>query len=426
MSAQPATMDVLVIGAGVVGLTTAQALHADGHRVTVLEATVSPATGTSQANGGFLSPAYSVPFATPELPRQAWQSLFDSQSPMRFRPDGTLSQWQWLWALWKRCTPAAATDARSRFVRLGHYSQTCLKELVAATGVQFEFRQSGVLQLVRQTAQRARAEKQADAFTAQGFPTRWLVRDEVMAMEPGLARSSVPLAGALHVASEASGDCAQFCHALLEWLRRAGVVFEAERQVTGLWLDANGHRVLGVHTADGQRWPAQAVVVANGGDAPRLLKRHLCVPIQPVKGYSLTAQVVDEANAPRHALLDETSRLAVVRFDQRVRLAGVAELVGPDLQLDPQRVAQMGAAFEALYPQTLQAPTQGWCGLRPTTPDGPPIVSATSIAGLWLNVGHGGYGWTLSCGSARLLADQIGGRTPVVPAVDYAWQRYGL
>ncbi|MBK6651773.1 MAG: D-amino acid dehydrogenase [Betaproteobacteria bacterium] len=423
MSAHPAAMDVLVIGAGVVGLTTAQALHADGHRVTVLEAAASPATGTSKANGGFLSPAYSVPFATPELPRQAWQSLFDSQSPMRFRPDGTLGQWQWLWALWKRCSPAAATDARNRFVRLGCYSQACLKELVAATGVEFEYRQTGVLQLIRQSAQQARAEKQAEAFTAQGFPTRWLRRDEVMAMEPGLTRSSVPLAGALHVVSEASGDCARFCHELLAWLQKQGVDFEPAQSVNGLWLDSTGQKVLGVQTVTGQRWSAEAVVVANGVAAPEVLKGHLRVPIQPVKGYSLTAQVSDEANAPRHALLDETSRLAVARFDQRIRLAGTAELVGVDLRIDPQRVTQLKSAYEALYPQTLQAPTLGWCGLRPTTPDGPPIVSATTIDGLWLNVGHGGYGWTLSCGSARLLADQISGQTPAVPAVDYALQR---
>lgn len=425
MTAHVAAMDVLVIGAGVVGLTTAQALHADGHRVTVLEAAASPANGTSHANGGFLSPAYSVPFATPDLPRQAWQSLFDAQSPMRFRPDGTWGQWQWLWALWKRCNPAAATDARSRFVRLGHYSQTCLKEVVATTDVQFEFRQSGVLQLVRQAEQQLRAEKQAEAFTAQGFPARWLARDELLAIEPGLARATVPLAGALHVSSEASGDCAQFCHDLLAWLRQQGVGFEPEQRVTGLWLDAKGQRTLGVQTANGQRRSAQAVVVANGVDAPRLLKGHLRVPIQPVKGYTLTARFTDELNAPRHALLDETSRLSVVRFDQRIRLAGVAELVGQDARVDPKRVAQLASAFDGLYPQTLQAPTLGWSGLRPTTPDGPPIVSATAINGLWLNVGHGGYGWTLSCGSARLLADQIGGRTPAVPAVDYTLQRYG-
>jgi D-amino-acid dehydrogenase len=417
-------MDVLVVGAGIIGLTTAYALHTDGHRVTVLDAAPGPAEGASYANGGFLSPAYSVPFASPDLPKQAWQSLWNPASPMRFRPDGTLAQWQWLWSLWKRCNPVDATEARHRFVRLGLYSRSCLEEIVSITGVQFEQRQTGVLQLVRQAAHEARAVKQAESLTAQGFATRWLNRDEVLTKEPGLKHSTLPLFGALHVSSEASGDCALFCHALHCWLRERGVSFEFRQHVTGLWTDSKERRVLGVHSQARLRWPAQAVVVANGNSAKGLIKPYFRLPIQPVKGYSLTARVADEDRAPRHALLDETSRLAVVRFDQRVRLAGVAELMGADQRLDQRRADQLLAAYEAMYPQSVRPAPLAWCGLRPTTPDGPPIISATNLGGLWLNVGHGGYGWTLACGSARLLADLIQGRTTAVPTDDFALHRY--
>jgi D-amino-acid dehydrogenase len=422
MPTQP--LDVLVVGAGVIGLTTAYALHADGHRVRVLEAQSGPAKVTSQSNGGFLSPAYSVPFATPDLPKQAWQSLFKPESPMRFRPDGTFAQWRWLWALWRRCNAVHTSDARRRFVSLGTYSLDCLDELVTSTGIEFDFAKQGVLQLVRHATDQPRAERQAETFTHLGFPTRWLKRDELLAIEPGLARSKVDLAGALFVESEAMGDCERFCLELARWLGQRGVIFEFNQSMSGLWLDASGQRVQGIHTNKQSKISAQAVVVATGMSAPESLAKHFRLPIQPIKGYSLTVQVGDAEHAPRHALIDEASRLAVTRLGHRVRMAGVAELVGADLRVDPRRVAQLLASYEALYPQAGRADAVAWSGLRPTTPDGPPIVSKTPISGLWLNVGHGGYGWTLSCGSARLLADLVAGRSPMLPVEDFALSRY--
>lgn len=421
-------MKVLVLGAGVIGVSTAYYLHLAGHEVTVLDREAGPALGCSQANGGFLAPSYCAPWAAPGVPSMAMRNLFDRTAPFRWRPDFTLAQLRWLKAMAGQCDAAHFAVNRRRMLALGLNSRERLSDVEQATGITFERSRTGVLQLCQSANQQGKVQQQATSLKAQGFDAEWLERDAVIRMEPALALGAPALVGALCLRDEGSGRCETFTAHLAEWLRRVGVKFHWNSSVEGFALSHEGTQHLRQFCAlrvNGQTLPADACVVATGADTARLLKPYMDVPVYPVKGYSMTATVIDAARAPNRAVVDERSKLAIVRLDDAIRVAAYADVVGHDRRLDPDRCAQLATDFERLYPGAIDLPSaRFWAGLRPMTPDGTPIIGTTAVQGLLLNTGHGTYGWTLSCGSAKLCSDILSNHPTELPTSDYALARY--
>lgn len=408
---------IVVVGAGVIGVTTAHALRAEGHEVTLLEASPAAASGTSHANGGYLSAAFCAPWAMPGLPKQALSALFDRQAPFRWRPDGSLSQLRWLRDVWAHCNAADFSTHRQRLVRLALLSRVCLQDVVAQTGVSFDFQFSGVLQIFRQSPPSQIVEKRLQELQAFGCDAHWYEPHQVRAMEPGLSRS-VRIAGGLHVRDDASGDCERFVQGLLAWNQARGLHFEPNVRVESLELDDQGKRLCAVRSK-AQRWQADAFVFATGVDTAKLLRAHMRIPIMPVKGYSVTVPSA-AGDGIQGAVLDDSSKLAVARLGKRLRLAGMAEVVGHDRHIDIARCQHLVDQYTSLYGPLPAEGRELWTGLRPMTPDGTPIIGATPVEGLYLNAGHGTYGWTLACGSAQLLADVIGQRSSAVSPDAYA------
>lgn len=412
---------VIVVGAGVIGVTTAHALRADGHEVTLLEAAPAAASGTSHANGGFLSAAFCAPWAMPGLPRQALAALWDREAPFRWRPDGSVAQLRWMRELFAHCNAAQFARHRLRMVKLALLSRACLRNTAAETGVGFDLHETGVLQLFRHAPAAATIDKRLKELRDCGIEAHWCEPARVRELEPALSGTARP-AGALYVCDDASGDCERFVQGLLAWNRARGLRFEPGTRVEALELDS-GQRRLCALRAGANRWQADAFVFAAGVDTAHLLRPHLRLPVLPVKGYSVTVPLPDDGGSNggvQRAVIDDASKLAVVRLGNRVRLAGMAELVGHDRRVDRARCDQLVRQYEALYGPL---PTDGrslWAGLRPMTPDGTPIIGATAIEGLYLNTGHGTYGWTLACGSARLLADVLAGRPTALDPAGYA------
>jgi D-amino-acid dehydrogenase len=353
----------------------------------------------------------------PGLPKQALTALFDREAPFRWRPDGSLSQLRWLRDVWAHCNAADFSSHRQRLVRLALLSRVCLQDVVAQTGVSFDFQSSGVLQIFRQSPPSKIVEKRLQELQAFGCDAHWCESHQVRAMEPGLSES-VRIAGGLHVRNDASGDCERFVQGLLTWNQARGLHFESNASVESLELDAHGERLCAVRSKT-QRWQADAFVFATGVDMARLLTPYIRVPIVPVKGYSVTVSP-KQGEGVQGAVIDDTSKLAIARLGHRLRLAGMAEVVGHDRHIDTARCQQLVDHYASLYGPLPEEGRQLWAGLRPMTPDGTPIIGATPVQGLYLNAGHGTYGWTLACGSAQLLADVIAQRPSALSSNAYA------
>jgi D-amino-acid dehydrogenase len=422
-------MNIVVIGAGIVGLTSAHALNRAGHAVTVLDSQPQAVMGCSQANGGFLSPSHCAPWAAPGLARLALKCMFDPVAPMRWRPDFSIDQWRWIAALLGQASANRFALNRARMLALARYSRECHDKADAELGFSYARHHDGVLQLCRSAAGMAAMQRQRDALRADGVDAVWRSREETLQLEPALDSAMPDLLGALHIIHEGAGSCESHGRQLAQHLARQGVRFEWNATVDGFEVLAPdgsaSSRKLHSIRVKGQTLNADACVVAAGPDTAKLLARHLRVPIYPVKGYSMTAPIAERTAAPRRAVIDERSKLAIAAFDNVVRVAGFADVVGYDLRLDSARCQQLVAGFDALYPGVADTRNaQFWAGLRPMTPDGTPIVGATGIKGLYLNSGHGTYGWTLSHGSAQLVAECIDGKNPTLNPADYALSRF--
>ncbi len=417
-------MRVLVLGSGVVGTASAYYLARAGFEVVVVDRQPAVAMETSFANAGQVSPGYASPWAAPGVPLKAMKWLLQRHAPLAIKLTGDVDQYLWMAQMLRNCTAARYAVNKERMVRLSEYSRDCLDELRAETGITYEGRQLGTTQLFRTQAQLDAAAKDIAVLQRSGVPYELLDRAGIARVEPALAKVSHKLSGALRLPNDQTGDCQMFTSRLAEMAEALGVEFRFEQNIQR--LDYAGDRLAGVWI-DGKLETADRYVLALGSYSPQMLKPlGIRAPVYPLKGYSLTVPISDPAMAPQSTVLDETYKVAITRFDQRIRVGGMAEIAGHDLSLNPRRRETLEMVVGDLYPQGGD-PSDAvfWTGLRPATPDGTPIIGATPYRNLFLNTGHGTLGWTMACGSGRVLADLLGSKRPQISTEGLDIFRYG-
>ncbi len=415
-------MKVLVLGAGVVGTTTAYYLARSGAEVTLIDRQPGAADETSYANAGQVSPGYSTPWAAPGIPLKAAKWMFQRHAPLSIRPDGTFFQLRWIAAMLRECNPARYAVNKERMMRIAEYSRTCLQQLRADTGISYEGRTGGTLQLFRTQEQVDAVSRDIKVLEECGVPYELLDRDALNRAEPGLALASATLAGGLRLPNDETGDCRLFTQRLADMAIALGVDARFNTTVDSLLTD--GHQITGVRCGDSVLTADRYVLAFGSYSRALLAPLGVDLPVYPVKGYSLTIPLVDASRAPVSTVLDETYKVAVTRFDDRIRVGGMAELGGFDLRLNPRRRATLEKVVTDLFPGGDLARAEFWTGLRPMTPDSTPVVGASPLRNLFLNTGHGTLGWTMACGSGKLVADLVTGNHPEIRTEGLALDRY--
>lgn len=416
-------MRVLVLGGGVIGVTTAYYLAKQGYAVTVLERQAATAEETSFGNAGQISPGYASPWAAPHVPLAAIKWMLQQHAPLTIKLTKEPAQYLWMAKMLRQCTAGRYQINKARMVRLAEYSRDCLDELRNELGLAYEGRQLGGMQLFRSQQQLDTAAADIRILQQFGVPYQLLSPEQILQYEPGLVQSVTKLSGALRLPNDQTGDCNLFTKQLTERARELGVEFKFGQQVERLQVE--GQQVTGVY-ANGQLLSADRYVVALGSYSPLLLKPlGIQLPVYPLKGYSLTLSIVQPEQAPEATVIDETYKVAITRFEQRIRVGGFAELSGYNLALNPERKASMSWVINDLYPGAGDLEQAlFWTGLRPATPDGTPVIGATPYKNLLLNTGHGTLGWTMACGSAHYLADLMANRAPAIDTEGLSIFRY--
>lgn len=415
-------MKIAVLGAGVIGTTTAYYLAKAGHKVTVYDRQPGPALETSFANAGEISPGYSTPWAAPGIPLKAVKWLLMRHAPLILRPTLDPHLLPWMLSLLANCTSSAYARNKSRMLRVAGYSRECLIALREDTGIAYDHRSQGTVQLFRAQKQLDHASRDTEVLAADGVPFELLDRDGVARAEPALSAVRDTFVGGLRLPLDETGDCYLFTNALAKAAEGLGVSFRYDTAISR--IDAEAGTVRGVVTSN-ERITADHYVLALGSWSAVLGRDiGLRLPVYPVKGYSLTAAITDEASAPVSTVLDETYKVALTRLGSRLRVGGMAEIGGYSTDLPPTRRDTLEHVAASLFPCGDLKAASYWSGLRPMTPDGTPIIGATRYGNLSLNTGHGTLGWTMACGSARALSDLISGRKPDIETGDLSIDRY--
>jgi len=425
---QGKSMRVAIVGAGVVGMTTAWRLANDGHEVTVVERHDGPGEETSFANGGQLSYSYVAPLAGPGVLSKVPGWLLDRDSPMRFRPSMDLSQWRWLLAFVAACNASTSEATTRKLLRLAFYSRDLMQAFVSRQdareeGGGFDFAQRGKLIVHRDVAAYESACRLLDYQASLGCEQQALDRAATVALEPALAGIRQDIAGAIYTPSEEVGDCHRFCVSLAHLLQgRPGVTLRFGTRVTE--LVRTGDRVTGLRTDAGEI-RADAVIVSGGiGSVPLLKPIGVRPMLWPLKGYSITVPIAPGVLAPRISVTDFANKIVYARIGDTLRVAGMADIVRGGAVIDRERAQTLVTQTRAVFGNVANGAgldaLQPWAGLRPATPTGLPMIGESRVRGLWLNLGHGALGFTLAMGSAGLLADRLAGREPAIDAGDFS------
>ena len=415
-------MRVIVLGSGVIGVTSAYYLAKQGAEVTVLDRQAGPAEETSFGNAGQISPGYSTPWAAPGIPFKAVKWMFQHHAPLAVQLDGSMWQLQWMMQMLKNCGADQYAVNKERMVRVAEYSRDCLRTLRDETGIRYENRSKGTLQIFRKESQLDAVQRDIEVLKETGVEFELLDRESLGRVEPALAEVKDKLVGGLHLPNDETGDCYLFTNALATEAKVMGVDFQFNQNVEKLIVE--GGEIKGV-LVNGKVLTADRYVLAFGSYSRNFLKPlNLDLPVYPVKGYSLTVPIVDPSHAPQSTVLDETYKIAITRFDQRIRVGGMAELSGFNLGLNEDRRGTLEMVTRDLFPGGDLEQASFWTGLRPMTPDSTPIIGATQYKNLFLNTGHGTLGWTMACGSGKLISDLVLGHTPEISTDGLSLQRY--
>ena len=416
-------MKVLVLGGGVIGTAAAYELAGDGHQVTLIERQAGPALETSFANAGEVSPGYSAPWAGPGVPLKAVKWLLMRHRPLVIRPHFDWHLVSWVLAMLRNCTSARYEINKSRMVRLAEYSRDCMVALRASTGIHYDERMQGTLQLFRTQKQLDSSASDTAILDRYGVPYQVLDRAGCIEHEPALARVRDKFVGGLRLPGDETGDCFKFTNRIADLATARGANLRFGVNIQSLLTD--GKRITGVVTDQG-RLQADAYLLALGSHSPKLLSPlGIEIPVYPVKGYSITVPIADGGGAPESTVMDETHKVAVTRLGDRIRVGGTAELAGYTLQLHEARKRTLMHVVGDQFPDGGDlGRAEFWCGLRPMTPDGTPIVGSTALPNLFLATGHGTLGWTMAAGTAKLIADLMGGRKPAIDISGLTIDRY--
>ena len=408
----PKRMHVMVLGAGVIGVTTAWYLHRAGHRVSVVERRAEPALETSHANGGQISISHPEPWSSPSAPLIALRSIGQADAPFRFHHAAESERYLWALRFLRECLPWRFRRNTRAIAELAVRSGHCLRALREETGIEYDQHCTGILHLEHAPASHRALIKRAERLRGLGIRARVLDVAECMTLEPALSQFASRLAGGIHAPDDESGDAREFTRQLASLLAEQGVRFHYQHEVKALLESRGKIDALQVSTTEDatiRSLTADAFVVCLGPHSRALLKPlgvHL--PIYPLKGYSLTLPVIAPERAPRTSLTDESRRIVCSRLGDRLRVAGTGEINGFDLSIHPARSKGLAQWVESVFPGAcdIESATP-WTGLRPATPSNVPIIGRGTRSNLWLNTGHGSLGWTLACGSGQCLAQQI-------------------
>ena len=403
-------MRVAVVGAGIVGVTSAYELAALGLEVTVFERRGSVAAESSFANAGVVAPGYVTPWAAPGMPWQVLRRLFGADAPVRLAGLGALAQAPWIWRWWRACRPQVHAANRAAMQRLAHFSRERLLELTRTLHLDYD-QMPGYLVLLRTERDLALAQHGLGLLREWGVTHHVVDAERCRVIEPGL-HPDTALHAAIQLPQYGVGNCRHFAHLLKAEAMRLGARFRFNADVRAMTPGMQPE----ITTGDGRTHTFDAVVVCAGAQANDLLASiGLKLPLAPIHGYSVTAPLrhVDghPQPGPRAALMDERYKVAISRLGQRIRVAGGAEIGGRLDRLDPAPLATLYRVLDDWFPgAAVTRDAQHWKGARPTLPDGPPVLGESGAPGVWLNLGHGSSGWALACGSARVLAERLAGR----------------
>jgi D-amino-acid dehydrogenase len=407
-------MRVLVMGGGVVGVTTAYQLQNDGHEVVLLERNPVVAQETSWGNAGMIAPGHSFVWSSPRAPWILLKSLFRKDQALRFRFSADPRLYSWSLKFLAECTAAKARANTLRKHRIAMYSQRVLHEVVTAEAPDYDRNARGILYFYRDQAALDAGIAHMQLLADDGQEIRVLDCAKVLTLEPALQGAGQKIAGGIYCPTDETGDSHKFTRAIAARCVERGAEFHTGATITG--IDTAGDAVTAVR-CNGQAFKADAYVMALGSHSPMLSRKiGVALPVYPIKGYSLTIPIGNHQAPPTIGSVDETNLVAISRFGDRVRVTATAEFAGYDTSHKPADFAFMQSVAQELYPDGADwHRAEMWAGLRPMTPDNLPILGRRRHRNLWYNTGHGHIGWTMSHGSARITADLIAGRAPAIP-----------